>query len=99
MITFYRRVMALPGKTPAALTFTKEIAAHIGTLTGHEVRVGVPVGGNPSRIGWSVAYENLAAMDEAQMQMTSDAAYWEMVAQTATLFVPGSAHDDIWRTL
>ena len=62
MITFYRNAVILPGKTPKAIEWAKSIAAHIKKTTGAEVHVGVPVGGNPNRIGWSVGYESLAAL-------------------------------------
>ena len=99
MITFYRSATILPGKTPQAIAFAKKIAEYVKKSTGLDLHVGVPIGGNPSRIGWSASYESLAALEAQQTKMTSDAKYWEMVNKSADLFAPGSLHDEMWRSI
>jgi hypothetical protein len=99
MISFYRSACIAPGKTPSALAFAHEVAAYAKTLTGVDLKVGVPVGGNPSRVGWSSQYENLAAMEAAMAKLSGDAKYWEMVGRGADNFVAGSLHDEIWRSV
>ena len=99
MITFYRNATIMPGKTPAAIAFAQEIAAYVKKSTGTELRVGIPIGGNPSRIGWSASYESLAALEAQQTKMTADAKYWELVNKASDLFVPGTLHDEMWRSL
>jgi len=99
MITFLRSVQVLPGKTPEALAFAKEIASHIKTTTGQDLTIGVPVGGDASRIGWYTRYDTMGAMETQQTKMLADAKYWEIVSRGANLFVPGSIRDEIWRTV
>jgi hypothetical protein len=99
MINFYRSASIAPGKTTAAMSFAREAAAYIKGKTGLEVRIGVPIGGNPNRIGWSVQYESLAALDDTQMKLMQDQKYLDLIAKSADNFIPGSVHDDIWRIL
>ena len=99
MIYFLRSGAIAPGKTTNALRFAREIAEYIKTKTGKDVSIGMPVGGQANRIGWFVAYENLAELDETQTSLLQDSAYLEKVAEAGDNFVPGSIHDEIWRIL
>jgi len=99
MINFYRSAVIAPGKTPSALAFAKQIADYIKQSTGQELQVGVPVGGNPNRVGWSTRYESLAALETQQTKMLADPKYWEMVNKGADNFIAGSIRDEIWRTV
>jgi hypothetical protein len=63
------------------------------------LRISIPVGGNPNRIRWSSDHENLAALEAQQGKLLSDPKYMDMVAKGADNFIPGSIHDEIWRTL
>ena len=99
MITFYRTAIAAPGKTQPALAWAHEVAAHAKSVTGVEVHVGVPVGGNPQTIGWSAAYENLASFETQWNKLNADSKYWELVVKGSQYFVAGSFNDAIWRTV
>ncbi len=97
MITFYRRADIAPGKVPDALAFAREISAYVEKSTGQVLHVGVPIGGNPNRVGWSTSYESLAAMEAQQTKMLADKKYWVMIAKGADNFIAGSVHDELWR--
>lgn len=99
MITFYRSAVILPGKTPKAIEFAKQVSALVKKLNGVELHVGMPVGGNPSRIGWSSSYESMAAMEAAMVKMTSSAKYWDLLNKTGDIFLAGSVTDEIWRSV
>jgi hypothetical protein len=99
MITFLRSVQVLPGKTPDAMAFAKEIAAQVKAATGQELTVGVPVGGDASRIGWYTRYDSMGTMETQQTKLLADPKSWEIAGRAAHLFVPGSLRDDIWRTI
>ena len=99
MITFYRSADIAPGKVPNALAFAHEIARHIEKTTGQVLHVGVPIGGNPNRVGWSTSYESLAALETQQTKMLADKKYWEMVAKGADNFIAGSIRDEMWRSV
>jgi hypothetical protein len=99
MISFYRSAGIAPGKNSSALLFAREVVAYVKEKVGIEVQIAVPVGGNPNRIGFAVRYENLAALEAAQVKLTSDPKYMELTAKGAENFVAGSFHDEIWRVL
>jgi hypothetical protein len=91
MIHFHRSGSIAPGKTAAALSFAREVSAYI--------KIGMPIGGNPNRIGWFLQYENLAALEDTQGKLLQDQKYMELIAAAAANFIPGSMHDEIWRVL
>jgi hypothetical protein len=99
MITWYRTSSIAPGKLGKALAFAQEVSAYVKKKTGVELRVGMPIGGNPHRIGWSAQYEDLGALEATMTKLTSDAKYHEILAKSADLFIAGSAHDEMWRSL
>jgi hypothetical protein len=99
VIHFQRSASVAPGKAIAAMSFAREVAAHIKAKTGLEVKIGTPIGGNPSRIGWFVQYENLAALEDTQAKLLQDQKYLEIITKSADNFIPGSVHDEIWRLL
>jgi len=99
MIVFYRTASIQPGKTGAAIAFAKEIAAYMKSNYDVALDVLMPIGGNPSRVGWSAHYKDLAAMDAVQTRLLADAKYWEVVNKSSDLWLPGSIHDSIWRQL
>ena len=99
MIAFYRSVTIDSGKQVSAMAFAHEIAAYVRDKHGVDIRIGVPIGGNPNRVGWSAQYENLAALEASQTKMLSDPKYLELVAKGQQNFIPGTAYDEIWRIL
>lgn len=99
MIYYLRSVTVAPGKNAGAMAFAREVAEYIKNKTGITVKVGMPVGGHASRIGWFVEYENLAQLDETQTKLLMDSDYAERVAKGADNFVAGSLEDSIWRIL
>jgi hypothetical protein len=99
MIRFYRSATIAPGKFAGAMAFAREVAKYVKTTTGVEVHIGIPVGGNPQRIGWSAQYQTLAMYDDMSTKLLADAKYQEMVAKAADNFVANTMRDAIWRIL
>ena len=99
MIYFHRSASIAPGKAIAAIAFAREIAGYIKGKTGLDVKIGMPIGGNPNRIGFYVQYENLAALEDTQTKLLQDKKYMTMIAKSGENFIAGSVHDDIWRLL
>jgi hypothetical protein len=58
-----------------------------------------PVGGNPNRIAWVAQYKDLADFDAATVKSLADPKYIDLLVTAGDLFIPGSIHDDIWRTV
>ena len=99
MITLHRCASIFPGKLTNALALAKQVAAYVKDVTGIDVSVAMPVGGNPMRIGWAARYENLGAFEAAMGKLMADPTYLEMVAKAGESFIAGSTHDQIWRTI
>jgi hypothetical protein len=81
------------------MTFARELAAYVKTTHGTDVQVGMPIGGNPQRVGWSARYDNLGALEAIQTKLLADQKHMDMVARGADNFIGGSVHDEIWRIL
>ena len=99
MIAFNRTANIAPGKTASAIGFAHEIAGHLKAGYGVELEILMPIGGNPQRIAWSTRYKDLAALDAVSQKLLGDKQYWELVGKASDLFIAGSMHDSIWRTL
>jgi hypothetical protein len=55
----------------------------------------MPVGGNPFRIEWTATEPDLAAVDATNAKSMSD----KFAESSAWCFPPGTAHDEMWRSL
>ncbi|SEB23015.1 hypothetical protein [Variovorax sp. YR216] len=99
MIAFIRTAGIAPGKNASMLAFSKEIVGYIKEAYKLDVEVLLPVGGNPQRIGWTTRHKDLAAYDEINLKFIGDQKYWEIVNKYVDCFMPGTVHDEIWRTL
>ena len=99
VIYFLRSATIASGKLGPAMSFARDVAEYIKTKTGKSVTIGMPIGGQVSRIGWFVEYENLAELDKFQTSLLQDPEYQAMTSKGGENFIAGSLHDDIWRTL
>ena len=99
MIHFTRTTSITPGKVADAMTFAGEMIEFISATQGKKMQLLLPIGGNPYRLRFYASYETLAEMEKAQAALMADAKYLSILGKSATLFIPGSAHDDIWRTM
>jgi hypothetical protein len=99
MITYVRTASIAPGKTGEALAFAQEIAKLVEKVTGVKVGVNVPVGGNPFRIAWVTSQPDLASVEATWVKLMASADYVKMVEGSAGYFLPGSAHDEMWRSV
>jgi hypothetical protein len=99
MVAFYRSASVPPGKSMSAIADAKEVAAFATQVTGVEVRVAIPLGGNPFRIGCAARYENLGAMEAAMGKLMADPKDADFSAKSAEHFIAGSFSDEIWRAV
>jgi hypothetical protein len=99
MITFVRTATIAPGKLGEAMGFAHEIAQLVEKITGLRVGVSMPVSGNPFRIAWVAAETDLAAVELNTNKLLSDPNYMKLVESGASLFLPGSVHDEMWRSV
>jgi hypothetical protein len=99
MIHFTRTSSVAPGKMADALAFAGEMNEYLASAHGQKMQLMMPVGGNPHRLCWYTSYENLAAMEHFQAKTMGDAKYLSILGKGAGVFIAGTAHDDIWRSV
>ena len=99
MITLTRSATIAPGMLSPAMAFANEIGKQFTATTGIDLKIAVPVGGNPSRIAWIANYENLAQFEAAGLKLLADQKYLELTKKAVGILVPNTLHDEIWRTL
>jgi len=99
MIVFVRTAGIATGKNASMVAFSKEIVGYIKEAYKLDVEVLLPIGGNPQRIGWTTRHKDLAEYDAINLRLIGDQRYWEIVNRYVDSFEPGSAHDEIWRTV
>jgi hypothetical protein len=97
MVTIRRTAAIALGKTGEAIAFANQIAKHLKEKYSTTLELLMPVGVNPARIAWRMGFESLAQWEALVGKIMADADY--TVAKNSATFLPGSVHDDIWRTL
>lgn len=99
MITFIRTSSIAPGKNVEAMAFAHQVIKLIKDKFGIIVHVSMPIGGNPHRIAWVSTYADLGEFEAAMGKLIPDADYQKLLAANAHMFLPGSAHDELWRSV
>lgn len=99
MITFVRTATIAPGKVAEALAFAHQIAKLVEKISGLKVGVSMPVSGNPFRIAWVAAEPDLASVEANMNKLLSNPEYMKLSESGSSLFLPGSAHDEMWRSV
>jgi hypothetical protein len=97
MITMIRTVAVQPGRMGAAVAFAHEVAKHLNRVHGGDLRVMLPVGGNPNEIAWHSTWPDLATVEKVIAAMAADAELGAMIARAAEHMIPGSTLDRYWR--
>lgn len=83
-----------------AITLARRIAARASQVTGHEIVVAIPFGGEALRVAYiAEPAENHGVLESAVMELGQDAEYRELVAAGEGLFMPGALRDEIWRAI
>jgi hypothetical protein len=99
MIHFYRTASVQPGRLADAIAHAKAIATHLETNHGYKVGVAVPFGGLIGRIQWRTKHKDMAELESRLLKMNADAKMGEFGKAGATLFLPGTIKDTMWRTV
>lgn len=98
MITLVRSATVLPGKLGEAIAWGKEGVAIIKRVTGKEVAFCTAFGGQISGVAWISQYDSVAQIEDDLAKLMADREYAAALTK-ATMFVPGSGHDQMWRHL
>jgi hypothetical protein len=99
MITFVRTASIAPGKVGDAIAFAHKVAKLVEKITGLKIGVSIPVGGNPFRIAWVTTEPDLASVEANMSKLLSNAEYMSFIETSGSYFLPGSVHDEIWRSM
>jgi hypothetical protein len=99
LIHFMRTTSIAPGKVADALAFAGEMTEYLSSAYGQKMQLMVPVGGNPFRLCFSTSYNALEDLEKFQGRTMGDAKYLSILGKGAGIFIPGSAHDDIWKSV
>jgi len=99
MITIIRSASIAPGKIGDAIAFAHKITKYLQDTHDMKLDILMPIGGNPNRIAWLGHYENLAQWEGLLSKLMTDTDYVTAVASNSASFLPGSVHDDIWRSI
>ncbi len=99
MIFFVRTVSIAPGKNADAIAFAHKVTQYVKDKFKRDIHISMPIGGNPNRIAFSSRYADLAEFESASTQLMADSDWQKLVAGNAANIIPGSVHDEIWRSL
>jgi hypothetical protein len=99
MVTIMRTLGIAPGKTGEAIAFANQIVKDIKEKYGATAELLMPIGGNPARIAFRINYENMAQWEALTAKFMADADLQGTIAKNSGNFLPGSANDEIWRTI
>ena len=99
MITLVRSTQVFPGKVGEAIAWGKESAAIGKHLTGKEFAFCTAFGGPINGVAWIGQYETAAQIEDAFAKIMADREFTTAFAKAASIFVPGSGHDQMWRHL
>jgi hypothetical protein len=79
MITFVRTAAVAPGKLADAVAFNQQVTKLAKDKFGLDVRASTPIGGNPSRMAWTMSYPGLAEFDAMSIKINGDADYQKLL--------------------
>jgi len=96
MITWIRTAKTLPGNIVEGVVWAKEITATVEHITKKRLVVCTTFGGTTGEIAWIGQYDDAAQIEDAYLKITSDRDYRAALTKAKLLFIPGSAHDQMW---
>ena len=99
MITQIRSLAIAPGKGGDAIAFAQTMAKLVKEKYGKAAEIVMPIGGNPARIAFRISFESMAEWETLTAKLLADPEIQKTIAAGSVNFLPGSAHDDFWRTI
>lgn len=99
MIHLHRTATIANGKMREAVGWSLQVAEYAKSVMGIPVEVVMPLGGNFFDIGWKVQYESMDAVEKSLTKLNADPQYLDLLQRAEGLFVPGSAREELWRSL
>ena len=100
MIRHQRSGRAKGGKAREGIQFAKEIADFINTRYAPvSVQVYSELFGELNTIYWQTDYEDLAALEEFHAKLTSDPDYLAIISKGTGIFIQGTLHDKLLKSV
>jgi hypothetical protein len=96
MVIVVASVTIMPGKQLEAFAWARQADTAASRLLGRPIRHALSFGGQTGRLAWIAEYEDMAQCVQIIGKVFQDAEYQGLLPKAADLFVPGSAHEDIW---
>jgi hypothetical protein len=94
MITWIRTAKTFPGSIGEGVVWAKQITATVEHITKQKLVVCTTSGGTTGEIAWIGRYDNSAQI--LYLKVAGDRDYQAALMKARQLFVPGSAHDQMW---
>jgi hypothetical protein len=96
MITWIRTAKTFPGSIGEGVVWAKQITAAVEHITKQKLVVCTTL----RRDDWGKLlgqYDNSAQIEDVYLKIAGDRDYQAALTKARQLFVPGSAHDQMWR--
>ena len=88
----------MPGKTFECMSLAKEFVGIVKHVTGRDLTVASSIGGSAAAVAFITTYDSLAEMEELLPKLMASAEYQTALKKAEHIVVPGSTHDQIWRS-
>lgn len=96
MINFHRTACVKNGMMANALGVAQEFIPIMKKVADLDVRIELPVGGNPWRIRWTIQYADLNAMSSATTMLMANTEYVSLLGKIAEYLISGASLDEVW---
>ena len=96
MISFHRTACVRNGMMAEALSLAQDFVPLMKTVAGLDVRIELPIGGNPWRIRWAIQYADLNAMQDATTTLMAYPDYIALLGKIADTMISGASVDEVW---
>jgi hypothetical protein len=100
MIRHQRSGQAKVGKHLEVIQFAKEVADYVNTKYAPvSVQVYSELFGVLNTIYWHTDYNDLASLEDLNAQLIADPGYLAIVSKASDIFIDGSLHDTLMRSV
>lgn len=100
MIRHQRSGRAKAGKAWEVVKFAKEVAGFVNAKYAPvSVQVFSELFGDLNTIYWQTDYDDLASLEEMQAKLTSDPDYMTILSKGSDIFIEGTLHDKLMKSV
>lgn len=99
MYRFQRMARSSQGRFLEAAQWAKEVAEYISENFGVTVTAYSEIFGDNGTLHWYADYESLAQLEQVNMKLNADQQYLNMLEKSVGMFIEGSVHDTLVRSL